>query len=446
LKEHHQKRLKLDGTRCVRVNEATPDQYRCYTAESLWNVVDRMANEAQFIVKKTPLITLEKKVGFKYIPKGLLLDLKLRRFFDPVDSVYFDFYHCWTCSGGVAQYHVNGFVHAIKTRITIEQLDEFAANIRLPRRLPKVPKDFFKHHVNNDAQSCFRAFSSELITAAVILHMFCVIKLEAHNAFPEQVGPLKLMMKIIDTFLLGDRMLPMLAQLDTWMRDYVAAFRTILPECETPKLHTSTHIPKHVKLKGKFINTLPGERAHRIVKNYASGTFGAAPEVSVTKRVVLEYFAHIESNDTFGRQTYMSPPIKQLPPHLAIEACNSFGMQCAKFSTGVVTSVGHFDVGDMVLVDDGSVGEVTLFASGEYYSGRANPLVVVKAIVVLWRHVGKWSFVSTGESYHVDVQRLSHALAYLENKGARWVRLPAYPRGAIVWCAQYTAYRRMFFT
>ncbi len=31
---------------------------------------------------------------------------------------------------------------------------------------------------------------------------------------------------------------------------------------------------------------------------------------------------------------------------------------------------------------------------------------------------------------HVDVQRLSHVLAYLEHNDARWVRLPAYPRGS----------------
>jgi hypothetical protein len=105
---------------------------------------------------------MEQVFGVNFEPEGLPFDRALRPTVGgPASGTLFDWMHCLV-SNGVATWEVHGFVKALRlVGVGCAQLDDDTSLYTLPKRLSKLPRDFFQQRWSEDS---FRAFASEMLT------------------------------------------------------------------------------------------------------------------------------------------------------------------------------------------------------------------------------------------------------------------------------------------
>eukprot|EP00959_Pyramimonas_sp_CCMP1952_P386473 8099574-Pyramimonas_sp.AAC.1 len=75
----------------------------------MWEALDRLEHVAA-TASKARLASDEVTLGLNFEPHGLAHDKSLREFYAPTSTTYFDWMHWLLASGGLGQYHINGFV------------------------------------------------------------------------------------------------------------------------------------------------------------------------------------------------------------------------------------------------------------------------------------------------------------------------------------------------
>ena len=120
---------------------ATLAEFQPHSKETVWAIAEHVSKEANTL-NKTALQKLAQKLGFNHLPGGLLLNMRLRQFLDPVGSTFIDPAHTFTASGGAAQYQVNEFIrHAIALPdMSLRFMDDFSQRIKWPRSCSTISK------------------------------------------------------------------------------------------------------------------------------------------------------------------------------------------------------------------------------------------------------------------------------------------------------------------
>jgi hypothetical protein len=424
LKEHGEKCLSLEGTENLTYYQGKLKDYVQHKGEDLWRIADHLEAVVPTFTSKKQVRDLEQICGYKCEPHGLLADRFSRRFVDPVDVIYFDVHHCWTASGGVAQYHVNEFVRYIlesHANASLEMLDHFASNITYPKNFPKPRRNFFSQYWCSEQRSCFRGFAQDTLAAIQVLVLFVETLLAPDPSNPH-IEAFLLLSAILGSYELGDRLIgsPTLDQLDHWHDRYVDLYRS-LGYKETPKLHTARHIVDRIRRARKYLNTLPGERFHRYVKAFSNFSFNNY-ELAVCRRMVLAFLDGVKDED-FAVPSYLVRPVA-FPPDLADWALCNFGLVSPRCSLTAVMPNGSFSLGDMVLCDNDVVAEVRLIVGGVVRGGVQS--IVIKVMAELWAAGASNNgvYFATGKAYHMDGDAISRTLAFAPRQGGRQVRLP----------------------
>jgi hypothetical protein len=87
---------------------------------------------------------LEQCYGINYSDHGLLFDDHCRRVSNLQETMFWDWMHCIVASGGIGQYEVNQFVlKIVQSGVTLENLDTFVQQIKVPGSACKLDKRFF---------------------------------------------------------------------------------------------------------------------------------------------------------------------------------------------------------------------------------------------------------------------------------------------------------------
>ena len=132
LKPQGQKRLKLTGTANTDFRKAKLADCVFHTGPGLYQIHDQL-HRAKATMSTADFKNLEQCMGFRYEPQGLMADVMLRPFWDPVEAIQFDAPHCWIASGGVGQYHTNAFLKVLLSHeVCLERLDQFAYQFHGP--------------------------------------------------------------------------------------------------------------------------------------------------------------------------------------------------------------------------------------------------------------------------------------------------------------------------
>ncbi len=108
--EHGKKKLDCRSGPNILFQKATYRQFRLHTAQTMWECVDALADSVGQVTKREFGIR-QQCWGLTHQPNGLLLDKRLRKYVDSVESTFPDFAHTFLGSGGIAQYHA--YLHSI---------------------------------------------------------------------------------------------------------------------------------------------------------------------------------------------------------------------------------------------------------------------------------------------------------------------------------------------
>ena len=142
-------------------------------------LLDQVEHAAKHGSKKE-LADLELISRYCYDKNGLLFDKELRQYIDFPYVVDWDWMHNWCSSGGIGQFHFNGFVQVIAATLNMQlkDFDSFAAKVSLPKSSPRLPKHWFTDRVVVGDGHHVRAFATEVLIATQVLAMFVQLVLK----------------------------------------------------------------------------------------------------------------------------------------------------------------------------------------------------------------------------------------------------------------------------
>jgi len=144
---------------------ASPDDFDLHTDASFLEMIDKLPGAFNDLGNKEFKI-YQQLVGITYNAHGLLWEMRLRQHYKPIQHTYEDWMHGLCASGGVGQYTLNGFVHAVKEAgIPTEDLDAFQSKIKWPSHSRHLSKDFFCKRPSDDPKGHIKAFAGETLQA-----------------------------------------------------------------------------------------------------------------------------------------------------------------------------------------------------------------------------------------------------------------------------------------
>ena len=242
----------------------TSPMYHKFRPRSRTSAIDALDHIANAASDKPPkeFEAIQQAVGFTYNKDGLLWDLSLRAHIDFPDCVYWDWMHNWCSSGGIGQYHLNGFVQEISTSLNmkLEELDEFASKVRLPKSSPRLPRHFFRDRIVSGPGRHIRAFAAEVLGAVHVLAMFVHSMLKLDGILQEHVECFEYMQTLFALFKRADvNDVPKAYDLtQKHHRVFMALY-----DVAKPKLHYCMHVIDCWRRHGKLLSCFGAESNHR---------------------------------------------------------------------------------------------------------------------------------------------------------------------------------------
>ena len=171
----------------VHLHSSEYHKFRYHTPASL----AAQADNVKHVAEHTPgrLRAEQQASGLKYEAVGLMWNLEVRTKMEPPYCEVQDWMHTYAASGGVAQYHVNGFVNAstANTAITLDDIDEWKNGVVLPKGVTKLKPNFFRDRIVEAPGRHIRAFASEVLTCVMLLGVFVdIVLVNEHD--PDNMG------------------------------------------------------------------------------------------------------------------------------------------------------------------------------------------------------------------------------------------------------------------
>ena len=303
---------------------------------------------------------LEKRLGLRYDPDGLVYDLGLRAVVRVPECIIWDFQHCLLSSGGIAQYHINQFLLKLYKVMPAELVASFCNSITLPRSWPRLPKSWFITRVVKGEKSHLRGFSSEVMTAAYLLSLLAhFVLLPTGRLLADAQAIFKLTL-VLDFASLGDGVVERIQDFDNAIDDYCDSFLGLYYQCSKPKLHYMSHIADNIRRNRAFLSCFAPERRHHFTKQLASFMYNALGK-SLSSRSIYHFVEACKEAHSFcvPRLNHSKQlPLSEIPASLIqMQVVEAFEGRSVTLAIGTVHKL------DMVIYDlrDGPrVGSVLL--------------------------------------------------------------------------------------
>ena len=160
----------------------------------------------------------------------------------PPTQTMFDWMHILCASGGLAQYEINEFLKLVKDAgVSMDQVDHFCSAVSLPKRLPRLGKNFFRDRLNTEPNSCLKSFSGEILVALPVLRVFIDAVLLPARVLGEHCKCLVHLANILN--ILQVDATSQLAALRAEVEAHQQLFSRLYPDCVKPKFHWLYHVP-----------------------------------------------------------------------------------------------------------------------------------------------------------------------------------------------------------
>ena len=162
------------GSNMKTYQAATWSECVLHTKEAIWHATT-VLDHAMSSCTKATVGRLEQAHGIGWDPASILWDLRLRRYIDPVSCTFYDSQHCLYSSGGIAQYHINGFLRVVQEeKVSLQQLDGFAADVCWPSRLSNARRPgMISASWQKELGGHCKGSSGEVLNVMSVLAMFC---------------------------------------------------------------------------------------------------------------------------------------------------------------------------------------------------------------------------------------------------------------------------------
>ncbi|CAE7263312.1 unnamed protein product [Symbiodinium sp. CCMP2592] len=248
-----------------------PSKFVAHTEATFQAMVSRVQSAATAGERKK----LGQVFGLTYTPAGILWQARWLGRINPIAHTCWDWMHILVASGGVGQYHLNGYCCALVAEgIPLKTLDDFARAWVWPRSQHRLPPNFFSQRVNSathwqEIESHMRAFAGEMLTSVRCVHGFQVEVLASTGILPQHQRCLEVLARILEILRLGDRAKLHLSELTLCIAEHAEICREIYPYAAKPKFHYLFHVPDCIRRFGN-LNCFATERKHKKVKALAA--------------------------------------------------------------------------------------------------------------------------------------------------------------------------------
>ena len=330
-----------------------PDAHRFdkHTDETIYAMADKLIASVG-VLSKTRFEELEKDCGILYIPNGMLYDLHMRKIVRPTTGMIRDWMHVF-CSDGVANNEIARVLHTLKSEcnLTVDDVDEWARMIVLPRHHGKVSIVWFSAHRLLDRK--MRGFASEILTMVVLLHTYLVEVVQPMGAMPREIKCIGILKSIIDIMKLGAHgSMPHIERLRSLLHEHHTLYTTLyqtVPYAFKPKYHQALHIPSNMETWDILLSCWTTERKNKDLKA-ACGTVYTHMEHVTTSSMVAQQIQHFERNHRgmLDKFTLIDPHISSIEGVIAT-------------SLHARLPCGHVHAGDIIVIRPFGVARVHRF-------------------------------------------------------------------------------------
>ena len=148
----------------------------------------------------------------------------------------------------------------------ISDIDSFAANVKLPRKIHPLGRTFFQERFMSKTDGHLKCFAGETLTSVKVLAFFCVEIFLPANLLPEECECMLLLAKILTIYCMGDNALYMVDSLRSSVARHHELFVRLHEDLAKKKIHYADHCVEHLADLQKNMSCWAGERMHRWTK------------------------------------------------------------------------------------------------------------------------------------------------------------------------------------
>jgi hypothetical protein len=262
----HQAHTNADYSRpLVHIGCADASLLHLATDADIWEKHD-MLQRQQPILGKGAFEELEKTLGLRYVPEGVLADIGLRAHVRPTHNTY-DPFHC-TVAGGIAQHETFLFLKHLQTLgVTWEHVRQLMLAWQCPgwKRSSVSMSQVFTHSRRKSCKEAFKATGAEMLSVYPVLRYIADVVVDKAAA-RAQVKSFKAMCAVVDKTRPG---LPRHSQVVDAVQKHLRAFSEAYPDEDCiPKHHFCMHL--RASSAGMLLTTFVCERKHIMVKKCAA--------------------------------------------------------------------------------------------------------------------------------------------------------------------------------
>ena len=275
-----------------------------HTSDSLRAVARRLSTAAAAGMAARNFAELETRLGFNFVPNGVMQDDELRAMADPTAHLLYDTMHVYYVNG-IFNNHVGRLMEALKPHgITYAVLATYVAHWNWPSRVKnKTGKDAVagKRAESSWKDGVFKCTASEALSLMPVLAQFvdaAVMGSASEDA--RRHGACFLLLATAMELLEGSaRGKATPAELQRAIIAHLNAYKTLYGEDWMPiKFHLSIHFPMFLQRWGILPNCFVLERKHRMPKRYANEMRNTSSnwEANVLRECTAHHFAEFENN------------------------------------------------------------------------------------------------------------------------------------------------------
>ena len=249
----------------VAANCTNVDRFRQRTDADVYANVDELKgfHDADMArlgrVRKKPFGDLQTRLGFNYVPEGLLMDTALRRLYKPVSHTIRDWQHTLV-QDGFANTHVALLLHRLKEtcNISLDRIQTFSQMVHYPSSTGKLESSAFGKNRLKD--NTITSFSSVMLSMIMVLHFFCDA-FEVSAAMPAEVASFTKLYLIIGILRMGpEDAMEHVGKLRILIQQHLETYLALYDNHCKPKVHHLFHVPDGMEWVGKLLSCFVTER------------------------------------------------------------------------------------------------------------------------------------------------------------------------------------------